>query len=276
MSSSARKISDKVRQCESKTLSFELLLKAFNFFFRFKVQFDTDCHHSYSGPFSRNLKIRPRFDQHPTIKSADYVRSLVLYFGNSTRIFAGISEVFRNLEALWIHDRSLLFLERSNFAKLPKLTRLELLNKQIEFIAEDTFWDLPNLESLNIFKCEIGELSRNLLANSRKLRYFDARFNKFRYLDANVFRNNLLMEEIDLSNNQLQVIDFDFTKLPKLLVVTFDYNDCIDEKYSAKYPLTSTVATLQELMEMIYFHCKLKSRHSDQTQYEFDIRKSGK
>lgn len=208
---------------------------------------------------SRNLKIQPNFSQHPIIKSSRDVKSLVIYFGSSTRMFEGIGEAFPNLESLWIHDTSLKFIERRNLANLPNLNKLELLDKNIEFLAEESFYDLPNLGSLNLFKCELENLPEKLLWHLKKLTFFGAGVNRIKHLNIDFFKENLQIAEIDFRNNQLQVIQIDFTIYLKIVDLILDNNDCIDMRFSIKRPQLSS-GSIQEVQKHINVNCKEKSR----------------
>jgi Leucine-rich repeat (LRR) protein len=224
-----------------------------NRLFSFTESVDADCSHSFEGPFTRDLKIQTNFASHPMIKSPDGVKSLVIYFGASSYIFNGLGKAFKNLELLYIPDNSLRILERSNFFNMTKLRRLELYDKQIEFIAEDSFSDLPNLEILSMFKCGVDEFPDKLLHNLKKLKKFEAVFNRITFLHADFFSNNLEIEEIAFRNNQLKVIEVDFLKFPKLKSLRLDYNDCID----ASFIVTNTATiSLKELQSIINDKCK--------------------
>jgi Leucine-rich repeat (LRR) protein len=211
---------------------------------------------------TRSLKVVPEFSQHTKIKNANDVKSLCIYIGKSTRIFSGIGEAFNNLEVLWVHDKSLKFIDRTNFAYMFKLQKLELLDKdRIEFIAKDSFWQLPSLKSLNLFKCQIRELPKNLLAYSSKLEILGAAFNNIKHLHRDFFKYNPEIAEIDFRNNQLQIIDADFTVLPKIIELSMDYNDCIDATYSIKSPNLSTMKSLKQLQLRISLNCKFFKRY---------------
>lgn len=179
------------------------------------------------------------------------MKNLVIYFGASNYIFNGLGENFKNLEFLYIPDNSLKILERSNFANMTKLTFLELFDKQLEFIAEDSFWDLPNLEILDLYKCGIDELPKTLLKNLKNLKNFEAVFNRITFLDKEFFANNLNLEVIIIRNNQLKVIDVDFTKFSKLKTLRLEHNDCIDAS-------TNSIS-IREIQDIVNLRCKLNS-----------------
>jgi Leucine-rich repeat (LRR) protein len=225
------------------------------FLIRFE-EVDADCHYNYDGQMTRNLKIRPNFTNHKTIKSANEVKNLVIFFGPSKHILTGIGEAFSNLEKLAVHDSSLITYERQNFANLTKLKRLDVQNKQIEFIAEDSFWDLPSLEGLSFFKNEIEELPKDIFLNLRKLKVLICGFNRISSLHKDLLKNNLDIEEIDFRNNLLKTIDVDFTKYTKLIELSFSSNDCIDKFWSKKRVYAYSVSSVEEVQKVIDVKCK--------------------
>lgn len=208
---------------------------------------------------TRNLKIRPNFTDHPTIKTAENIKALVIYFGPSNHILSGIGEAFPNLEQLMIHDNSIKFYERQNFVNLKKLKVLDMQNKQIEFMAEDSFFDLENLEKLSFFQNEIESLPKRLLVNLKKLKQLICSFNKISKIDKDFFRNNLEVEEIDFRNNLLKQIDVDFTKFSKIIELSFKSNDCIDSFFSKKHFYAYSLTSVDEVQKVIEEHCKENS-----------------
>lgn len=61
--------------------------------------------------------------------------------------------------------------------------------------------------TLEVENTKISELYVNLLKTLRKLQTFEAWMNLIRYINTNLFRNNLQLETIDLQGNEIKQID---------------------------------------------------------------------
>jgi Leucine-rich repeat (LRR) protein len=201
----------------------------------------------------RNLKIRPNFDGHSTIKKAEDVAELLIYFGDS--VFEGLGETFINLRKLLIGPGRICLITRQDFFNMKKLESLFLSENRIKFASEDVFWDLRSLERLDIDDCKIEKLPRNLFKNLKKLKEIYLGGNKLTHLQKNLFTDNLQLDYVSLAGNKLQTINVDFTKLPKIKYIDLSYNICINKRFSPEYPEESTVATVQELQFKIANNC---------------------
>lgn len=227
--------------------------------------FDTNCEHSYQGPMTRNLKIHPNFSQHMKLKNSDAVRNLRLHLKTFSSILSGIGHSFRNLEKLDLGESTdsgtLQFIERADFENLNKLKELGLNENKFEFIPEDVFWDLPNVEGLHMWNCRIAKLPKKVFINMKKLKKLFLGENKISYLDKDLFLNNLLLERVNIFNNNLKLIDVDFTKLTKITWLSVFGNDCISERYIPTDKQHNTVASVRELQEVVNEHCRNKTRY---------------
>lgn len=229
------------------------------------IIFDTDCEHSYQGPMTRNLKVRPNFSQHMNIKNPDAVKNLRLHLKPFSSILLGIGHSFRNLEKLDLGESSnsgtLQFIERVDFSNLNKIKELGLNENKLEFIPEDVFWDLQNLEGLHMWNCRITKLPKKVFISMTKLKKLFLGENKISYLDKDLFRNNLLLERLNIFNNNLKLIDVDFTKLTRITWLSVFGNDCISERYIPTDKQHNTIASVQKLQEVVNEHCRNKTYH---------------
>lgn len=152
-------------------------------------------------------------------------------FDPSPYIFSGIGENFRGVKELRI-SYSIQFIDRSNFANLEHLDELNLsFNRNLTFIPEDAFWDLPNLTSLRMWICGIEKIPEKAFMNLKKLTFIELSNNKLSHLPKDLFVNNLQLETIQLTENLINRIDVDFTKLTKISSLSLIRNDCIDKYY---------------------------------------------
>lgn len=206
----------------------------------------------------RNLKILPHFDAHDTIKEPGGVEELWINFEESSHIFAGIGETFRNLKWLGIGDvysNHIGLIARSDFANLKKLVRLQLSHNPIKFATDDVFADLEALEELKIRRCNIRILPKNLFKHLKNLRVLDLSYNKLTNLHKNLFANNLKLEYFHLFDNELKIIDVDFTKFLSIEKIDLHNNICSNEIYWPVYPEDSTVSSVKELQEKLISNC---------------------
>jgi len=109
---------------------------------------------------------------------------------------------------------------------MRKLEDFNLADNAIASIDEATFYDVPNLKSLLLFKNQIRILPSKLLRNSWKLVTFDVQRNMIESIAQNFFLKNTQLEHVNFSNNLLTTIWFDFTELSKLRNLFLTPNQC--------------------------------------------------
>lgn len=213
--------------------------------------FDTECRHSFQGPMTRDLKIRPNMHRHESIPNAGEVQKLVIEFNSSSHIFAGIGESFSNLELLWCHGK-LQFIERRDFSQLEKLKTLILSWNPIRFYSEEVFWDLKNIENLYLDNCELEAVPRNLFLNSKKLRNLRLDSNYIRTIESDLFRNNLKLESVNFSFNYLRKVDYDFSNLNAINMTS---SACINATFFVDNLRASTVRSTEEFQTLVRQNC---------------------
>lgn len=78
-------------------------------------------------------------------------------------------------------------------------------------------------------------------------------------ISANLFSNNLKLGEIDLSRNELKVINFDFSKLSQIRKLDFSGNTCISAYHNEEGLMNldneSVAMTNEELNEVVALNC---------------------
>lgn len=109
------------------------------------------------------------------------------------------------------------------FQKTPKLAELDLSgNLKLKYIAEDVFYNLTNLTSVNMQNCNFTSIPDKLFAQSNKLKKLTLFNNQLSTLDENIFFNNSLLEEINLNYNNLSEIPINLFRnkfnLKKLMI----------------------------------------------------------
>lgn len=78
---------------------------------------------------------------------------------------------------------------------------------------------------------QILTLSEKTLMHLPLLEEFSIRGNNITHLEFETFQNNLALREIDMSDNQLEVIEENFQMIKSIKVINFKGNACIDMRY---------------------------------------------
>ena len=96
-------------------------------------------------------------------------------------------------------------------------------------IVNTTFVDMPSLKKLlipgnRLYLFSMKEL-RNLFINCHKLQLIDISSNNFTDLPDDLFRNNLLLEHINISNNNLATFPLNLSNLKNLNYLDLSFNN---------------------------------------------------
>lgn len=210
----------------------------------------TQCSHKFSGDFNRNLKIKPNFQNHQTVRNAASVQILELKMANSTIILPDIGKTFPNLVELWIVTQRIRFVEREDFVNLSQLIELLLYKNEIRFLPENVFWDLTNLEVLDLISNRISEISENIFINLKKIKTINFGRNNIQHLPENLFINNHELESINFSENRLRTINVDFLMLANLNELYLQKSNCIDLNMI-------TILDIIEIQQVINQNCTI-------------------
>jgi Leucine-rich repeat (LRR) protein len=104
---------------------------------------------------------------------------------------------------------------------------LHINSNNIESVPESAFWDLENLEFLDLGGNFIHFLHKNTLMYMKKLKTLYLYDNRLEYLDVKLFKNNIRLETISLNKNAISVIAGRFATLPSITKITMEGNVCI-------------------------------------------------
>lgn len=179
---------------------------------------------------SEHIKVSALNAFHVSGKSDQDVQRIVFFNGTMTYLPDGIGRIFKNLKVFVVlADLNLTFAQRSNFEHLERLIHLHIYRNDIETFAENTLFDLPNLEKFTLYKNKLKVIFGKTFEKNPRLREVDMRWNKLEVLPKDLFENNLLLEEAYFTGNLLNVIQTDFSKLRNLRSLYFNDNVCIDE-----------------------------------------------
>ncbi|KAK4883574.1 hypothetical protein RN001_006893 [Aquatica leii] len=140
-------------------------------------------------------------------------------------VFKGLSE----LENLDLSNNALTNLPSNVFYSLTELKTLNLENNQLVTISQRLFFSLQNLETINLRNNQIVSLHRYSFQRLESLKEINLSYN---YLDltenettVSPFNNNLRLEKVDLSHNNIVYMseDWSFSKI-NLKELDFSFN----------------------------------------------------
>lgn len=208
------------------SVSFQYyVLRCFKFFL-LCCRNSTTCTHSYNGT-NQNLKMKPDFSHHETLKVSSEVKTLIINLGESntsTNVLLELHENFKNIEKLVIEGASLTFVERNYFKNLLNVRSLTFANHSIEFILEDAFQDLTSLTNLTIENSKVESRANILLINSKSLKSLIFKNNKLSRFSENFFSNLESLEALVLSENPIVSLPEDvFRSLDNIIALELEY-----------------------------------------------------
>lgn len=166
-----------------------------------------------------------------------------------------VSNTFPNLSGFGITFTGLKKIEREKLKNLSRLKFFLISDNEIEEIPPDTFYDLKNLELIDICRNKIKRMEPTWLTSMPRLRVFKARTNEFGVVPANMFKNNPDLEEILFDGNKIAKNEVDYTALRKLKLVAILQNQCIDLEYCQDANKPKCIRSLQQFNYLINGYC---------------------
>lgn len=125
-------------------------------------------------------------------------------------------------------------LKRSNFRGLPMITRIGINYCHVDRLPEDLFYDLENLENVNLHNNEIRDLPSKLLVKNPKLNVFSAQYNRIEVIPQNFFDGNPNLWYVQLDHNKIRRIGVNFKNFHKFEAVTLLGNICVNKDFNVK------------------------------------------
>lgn len=195
--------------------------------------------------------------QHIGRRSARDVTVMQIKNGEVTHFpdLTQVVEYFPNLSGFGITFTGLKKIKRDNLKSLSNLKFFLISDNELEEIPADTFYDLKNLELIDICRNKVKQLDPNWLTSMPRLKVFKARTNKFQSIPANMFQNNKELEEILFDNNQIAKNDVNYADLPKLKFVAMLKNNCINLEYCKDPNKPNCIRSLQQFNYLIKGYC---------------------
>lgn len=105
---------------------------------------------------------------------------------------------FATLREIVIHGYKVIAISREVFAGCVKVLKVVVSGTMIQWLSENTFCDMPDLEELDLSNNQIKALQQNLLLHNKFLKVFTIRNNKLEQIDLQ-FKEDMRM--INLEGN---------------------------------------------------------------------------
>lgn len=162
----------------------------------------------------------------------------LMQFHNETMFYLanGIGDFFPNLKSIFVGYSDSLSLNtklisRSNFQNMKNLFEIVIHKSDIETIAEDILWDLPNLERFQL-DGRLKELPERTFENNANLKEVYLASNALEFLPRKLFKNNPSLDWVNFRNNFLKIIEIDFMRLTTMKYAFLAGNVCIDRDFN--------------------------------------------
>jgi Leucine-rich repeat (LRR) protein len=139
---------------------------------------------------------------------------------------------FPNFKKYLITDSKLKYVKRDDFAGMPKLETLNLVDNEIEEFPEDMLYDLGGLVDLFIDGNRLKALPTYLLNHAPLFQRFKANNNSIEALDKDFFKTNFALKIVSLDNNRLQKIGVNFKPYKNLKKIDLKNNACVDTYFN--------------------------------------------
>jgi Leucine-rich repeat (LRR) protein len=184
-------------------------------------------------------------------------KQLSIVISPSKNMVYGVGEKFWRFKKLkHLRISGINYIEMRHFESLSRLTKLELSSNPIKYIPSDCFEELTKLEFLVIEGTDLVHIPDNLFVNLRKLKWLEISNTLIDRLDENLLINNKNLESVAIRNNKnLEQIEIEFTKLPKISAIDLDKNYCTYSSFHKDQNILSTVSSIQQLQQTIRKGC---------------------
>lgn len=116
---------------------------------------------------------------------------------------------FNELESFDGSIETIKYISRGEFENCNKLKTIKITDSKLQWIQEDTFYDVTDLTTLNLDSNRLKYLPANLIAQNHKLDDFSAGYNKLEVIDIQFphtltsvrFRRNVCIDVDDIGGN---------------------------------------------------------------------------
>ncbi|XP_037036930.1 uncharacterized protein LOC119074765 [Bradysia coprophila] len=195
-----------------------------------------------------------------------------IQFHNGTMLYLldGIGKFFPNLKSVLVGysdtvSLNTTLMRRSNFQHMENLFEIVIHKSDIETIAVDLLWDLPQLERFHL-EGKLKELPERIFEKNVKLKEVYLASNSLVFLPRKLFWNNLHLTWVNLEHNLLTFIEVDFMMLPNIQYVFLAGNNCVNRNLNKtdeenelqdlnENDNSQPVTRVLELQRLIYSNC---------------------
>lgn len=132
---------------------------------------------------------------------------------------------FPNMQNLVIHETSLRYLLRGDFALADNLVNVHITHTMLTELEDYVFHGTKVLKLLNLRENKIRDVAENAFKGLMTLKFLTLSFNEIQKLHVNVLKDLSFLELLSLSTNQIRHIDEHlFSKNRNLEIIFLDHN----------------------------------------------------
>lgn len=175
---------------------------------------------------NHNSRITSIQGKHAESLSNDDVNSLRIENIRTIEYFTNDFFVkFPHILNLVIHEASLKFLLRGDFAIADNLVNVHITHTDLTDLEDFVFHGTKILKMLNLRENKIQNIAENAFKGITTLKFLTLSFNEIETLHVNVFKDLNFLEQLSLSNNRIRHIDEHlFSKNRNLETIFLDHN----------------------------------------------------
>lgn len=164
--------------------------------------------------------------KHALSKSNDDVHSLRIENINTIEYFTNdFFMKFRYLQNLVIHESSLKYLLRGDFAMAESLCHVHITHTELSDLEDFVFHGTRMMKTLNLRENKIRAVAENAFKGLLTLKFLTLSFNEIHSVHFNMFKDLSSLEQLSLSTNQIHHVDERlFSKNRNLEVIFLDNN----------------------------------------------------
>lgn len=221
---------------------------------------------------NKNVVVNKLVGAHKSEGSNNNVELIQYHNGTMLYLLDGIGKLFPNLKSVFVgYSDSIslhtVLIRRSNFQHMANVFEIAIHKSSIETVADDVFWDLPQLERFQL-DGKLKELPERIFEKNVKLQEVYLASNALVFLPRKLFRKNLDLKWVNFEGNFLKFIEVDFMLLPDIKYVFLAGNICvnrnlnkteenIEDQYEAQNETDDSlpVKRVIELQRLIYSNC---------------------
>lgn len=160
------------------------------------------------------------------------MKNLVIFSSNLTKLSSTNFDGANELESITITNNILSAIYGYTFSNAKSLQTLDLKMNSISILDRDAFKELRNLTTLDLSFNQIKIVYRKTFIDLKSLRKLSLSYNQLTFVNMDLLRFNLYLEEVYLGGNKIaSIYPNSFVKLIFLDVLFLESNICIDKTF---------------------------------------------